>query len=156
MPIVQAGTERFKNNYLQMKKLFTTGYTTLSIHITTLLLRVGFGVLMIPTYGYGKWVNYQDKKGDFYDFMGLGGSISMGLTIFAELFCSVLLVLGLFTRLATIPLIITMLVIISVHDWNLFDKHELAPAFLTGYLAILLLGPGRYSLDAWIGKRLNR
>ncbi len=139
-----------------MKRLFTTGYTTLSIHITALLLRVGFGVLMIPTYGYGKWMNYNTRQSDFYDFMGLGGPISMGLAIFAELFCSVLLVLGLFTRLATIPLIITMLVVISVHDWDLFNKHELAPAFLTGHLAILLLGPGRYSLDAWIGKRLSK
>ncbi len=139
-----------------MKKLFTTGYTTLSIHLAALVLRVGLGVLMIPTYGYGKWVAYQDKKASFYDFMGLGGSFSMGLVIFAELFCSILLVLGLFTRLAAIPLIITMVVIISVHDWDLFNKHELAPAFLTGYLAILLIGPGRYSLDAWIGKRLGR
>lgn len=141
---------------LEMKYLFTTGYTTLSIHLATLILRLGLGALMIPTYGYGKWTNYGSKSGDFYDFMGLGGGISMGLAIFAELFCSTLLILGLFTRLATIPLAITMLVVISVHDWDFFNKHELAPAFLTGYLAIFLLGPGRYSLDAWIGKRFSK
>lgn len=79
----------------------------------------------------------------------------MGLTIFAELFCSILLILGLFTRLATIPLLITMLVVIHLHEWQLFDKQELAPAFFVGYLVILLLGPGKYSLDAWVRARLT-
>jgi len=138
-----------------MKRIFSTGYTTGAFHLATLILRVGLGVLMIPTYGYGKWLNFEAKKADFYDFLGLGGPFSMGLAIFAELFCSALLIAGLFTRLAAIPLIVTMLVVISVHDWNLFDKHELAPVFLTGYLAILLLGPGRYSADAWIGRWLK-
>lgn len=139
-----------------MKKLFSTSYNVATFNLATLVLRVGLGVLMIPTYGYGKWVNFGAKNAEFYDFFGLGGSLSMGLAIFAELFCSVLLIAGLFTRLATLPLIITMLVVISIHDWNLFDKHELAPAFLTGYLAIGLLGPGRYSVDAWISGRLSR
>jgi putative oxidoreductase len=74
----------------------------------------------------------------------------MALAIFAEFFCSILLILGLFTRLACIALIITMVVIVSVHDWDLFNKHELAPTFLVGYVAIFLMGPGKYSLDALI------
>lgn len=139
-----------------MKKLLVGGLSASTFHFAALLLRLGFGGLMIPTYGFGKLMSYDAKKGDFYDLFGLGGPLSMGLAIFAELFCAALLMVGLFTRLATIPLIVTMLVVISIHHWDLFNKHELAPAFLTGYLAILLLGPGRYSLDAWIFGRKAR
>lgn len=116
----------------------------------TLFLRLGLGILMIPTYGYAKLVNFGEKKGDFYNFLGIGSELSMGLAIFAELVCAILIMVGLFARLATIPLMITMVVVISIHDWQLFDKHELAPLFLVGFVTLLFLGPGQYSLDALI------
>lgn len=136
-----------------MKKLFYTRHNKLSVNLAALLLRIGFGILMIPTYGYGKLINFSERHESFYDFLGIGSGISMGLAIFAELFCSCLLILGLCTRLATIPLIITMLLVIYIHDWQLFAKMELSPAFLTGYLGILLLGPGKYSLDHYLFRR---
>jgi putative oxidoreductase len=139
-----------------MRRLFSVKSSPFVQQITLLWLRIGLGVLMIPTYGYGKLVNFEAKKDQFYDFLGIGGSASMALAIFAEFFCSILLILGLFTRLATIALIVTMIVIISVHDWDLFNKHELAPAFLVGYVAIFLMGPGKYSLDALIQQPASR
>ena len=139
-----------------MKRIFNTAYSSLSFDLASLLLRLGFGILMIPNHGYAKLMSFQEKKDQFMDFLGFGGPASMALAIFAEFFCSVLLVFGLFTRLATIPLIITTLVILSVHQWEVFGKHELVPAFLTAYLAILLLGPGKYSLDSFISSRLKK
>ena len=133
-----------------MRRLFSIKSSPLLQHLALLWMRIGLGVLMIPTYGYGKLVNFEAKKDQFYDFLGIGGPASMALAIFAEFFCSILLILGLFTRLACIALIITMVVIVSVHDWDLFNKHELAPTFLVGYVAIFLMGPGKYSLDALI------
>lgn len=136
-----------------MKKLLYTRHTKLSVNLTALWLRIGFGILMIPTYGYGKLINFSERHESFYDFLGIGSAFSMGLAIFAELFCSILLILGLLTRLATIPLIITMLVVIYIHDWQLFAKQELSPAFLTAYIGILLLGPGKYSLDHFLFRK---
>lgn len=130
-----------------MRFLFSTSYNQVSFNLAMLLLRIGFGLLMIPNHGYAKLVSFSERKNDFMDFMGLGGSLSLSLAIFAEFACSILIILGFFTRLATLPLIITMLVILSVHNWEIFGKHELVPAFLLGYVAILLLGPGKYSLD---------
>lgn len=136
-----------------MRRLFSVNYNKLFFDLAALILRVGFGILMIPNHGYAKLSSYAERKDQFMDFMGFGGPFSLGLTIFSEFFCSILLILGLCTRLATIPLIITVLVILSVHQWELFGKHELVPAFLIGYLAILLLGPGKYSFDYLITKK---
>ncbi|GAA4792594.1 hypothetical protein GCM10023231_20980 [Olivibacter ginsenosidimutans] len=98
-------------------------------------------------------MSFAERKERFMDFMGLGGPASLSLTIFAELFCSILLILGLATRLATIPLLITALVIMSVHHWEFFGDHDLIVALLVGYVAVLLLGPGSFSLDKLIARK---
>jgi len=137
-----------------MKKFFLSIQKgTLESNLAAFILRVGFGVLMIPYHGYVKLVEFNERKNDFVDFMGLGGSVSLSLAIFAEFFCSILLIVGLFTRLATVPLLVTTLVIFSAHNWELFGQYELGTAFFIGYLAILALGPGRFSLDYLIFKR---
>lgn len=137
-----------------MKSFFLkVGKGTAASDIAALVLRIGFGVLMIPKHGYAKLVEFSARKDDFMSFLGLGGTISLGLTVFAEFFCSIFLIFGLFTRLATVPLLITMFVILSVHDWQLFGKYELATALLVGYAAIFALGPGKYSLDYLLLKK---
>lgn len=133
-----------------MKKLLYPYSSKATASMAALVLRLGMGILMIPAHGWAKLSHFAEKKGQFLHFMGLSPEISMGLATFAEFFCSILLVLGLFTRLAAIPLIITMLVALHVHHWNIFGDNELPAAFLTGYCAILLLGPGKYSMDALI------
>ncbi|TDS11916.1 DoxX family protein [Sphingobacterium paludis] len=137
-----------------MKKFFlTVPKGTAASNLAALILRIGFGALMIPHHGYAKLVEFSERKGQFMSFLGLGSTLSLSLAIFAEFFCSIFLVFGLFTRLATIPLLITILVIMSVHNWEIFGKYELASAFFVGYLAIFLLGPGRFSLDSLLFKR---
>jgi putative oxidoreductase len=121
--------------------------TGAALNWSSLLLRLTFGILMIP-HGYAKLVHFSEWQKEFMSFLGMGGAVSISLAIFAELFCSVLLALGLFTRLALIPLIITALVIVLVaHEADIFG--DAAPGFfyLTAYIVLLLLGPGRYSLD---------
>lgn len=137
-----------------MKKFFLTVQKgTTSSNFAALILRIGFGALMIPYHGYVKLVEFSERKDEFVDLLGLGGTVSLSLAVFAEFFCSLLLILGLFTRLATIPLLITMLVAFSIHNWELFGQYELATAFFIGYLSILALGPGKFSLDYLIFKR---
>ena len=136
-----------------MKKLFSTRYTDTSVSFALLLLRVSFGALMIP-HGYQKLVNFASRSSGFADPFGLGGPTSMAAVIFAEFFCAALIIAGLLTRLATIPLIIVMSVVVfhSQKADVFLGKGELPALFLAGFIVLLFTGPGKWSLDRLVGK----
>ncbi len=136
-----------------MKKLFSSRYSDRPLSLGLFLLRLAAGGLMIP-HGYQKLVGFASQSSSFADPFGLGAPLSMALTIFAEFFCAGLIVLGLMTRLATIPLIIAMTVIVFYsHKGDIFlSKGELPALFLAAYLVLLVTGPGKWSLDRFIGK----
>ncbi|HLS70313.1 MAG TPA: DoxX family protein [Chitinophagaceae bacterium] len=135
---------------MNLFKFKTSNWVT---DLALLLIRIGFGGMMIPAHGYKKLKNFEALKGEFYSFMGLSSSLSLSLAIFAELFCSILLILGFMTRLATIPLIITMLVAMNMLGWEIVGKNELPFLFFMAYIVIFLAGPGKYSVDYLIRKK---
>lgn len=89
----------------------------------------------------------------FADPIGLGQEISFYLAAFAEGICVLFVFFGLFTRLALIPLIITMAVIVFIqHSGAPFGNIEMALAYFVAFIAIFLLGPGKHSLDNLLSK----
>ena len=135
-----------------MKKLFSTKYSAGAFSAAMLILRLGVGILMMM-HGYGKLMHFSEMKGTFMNFMGMGSTLSLAMLVFAEFFCSVFLILGLFTRLATIPLIIaTCVMVFKAHKGDIFGDGEHALLFLIGYIVLLFVGPGRASIDSIIGK----
>ncbi|MFC5875808.1 DoxX family protein [Chryseobacterium arachidis] len=76
---------------------------------TLLVVRVFIGFAML-SHGFPKLQMLLDGKTDFFNFLGLGPQISLGLTVFAEFVCSILLILGLFSRVALGFLIFTMII----------------------------------------------
>ncbi|QJD80599.1 DoxX family protein [Spirosoma rhododendri] len=136
-----------------MNTLISTRYTATMVDGALLLLRIGIAVLMIP-HGLQKLNGFDKMQNEFVSFMGLGPKLSLVLAMSAELGCSILLLVGLFTRFATIPLIITMLTaLFMAHQGALFGDGEKNGLFITMFLVLLILGPGEYSLDARLGKR---
>ena len=121
-----------------------------SVDLGLLILRVGISLLML-THGYAKLESFLGGSRSFADPIGIGEQTSFILTIFAEFVCSILLILGLFSRAVLIPLIITMLVVVLiVHGPDPLAKKEQAISFLIVYITVLLTGPGRYSVDSKI------
>ena len=110
---------------------------------------------MIIGHGWGKVLRlFGDEPIKFADPFGLGPEVSLALVAFAEFFCSILIMLGLFTRWAVIPLIITMLVAVFYsHIDDPFSRMEKGLMYLIPYFVLLLSGPGGFSLDAWWDRR---
>jgi putative oxidoreductase len=135
-----------------MKKLLSISCSDWAFNLGMLLLRMGAGALMIP-HGYNKLVHFSEMKSSFMNFLGLGSMLSLVLVIFAEFFCGMFVMLGLFTRLTIIPLIIDMSVaIFRAHKGDVFGDGASAALFLTSFLALLLCGPGKASVDGLINK----
>jgi len=135
-----------------MKKLFTTKYSAGAFNAAMLLLRIGSGVLLM-NHGYGKLIKFSSLQHKFVSILGLGSTITLSLVIFAEFFCSMFIILGLFTRLAAIPIIIVMSVaLFKAHNLDFFDEGEVAALYLTAFFVILIVGPGKISVDGMIGK----
>ena len=135
-----------------MKKLLSIHYNTFSFNTAMLILRITMGLLMM-THGYDKLVHFSERKLQFYDFLGLGSTTSLILAIFAEFFCALFISIGLFTRLVSIPLVITMVVVVfKVHNMDFFGKAELGGLYLAGFFVLMLCGPGRVSVDGIASK----
>ncbi|MEC5142825.1 DoxX family protein [Chitinophaga sp. 212800010-3] len=135
-----------------MRKLFSTGYTNGAVSFSMLVLRVVFGG-MILLHGWPKLINFTAKMNSFPDPLGVGHKISLGMTVFAEVFCAVLLIIGLLTRLAAIPLSICMGVIIFIiQSHKPINEKELPLLYLAAFITLLFTGPGKFSLDGALGK----
>lgn len=120
--------------------------------IGLLWLRLTTGSFML-THGLPKMQMLRDDPIEFADPLGVGVFASLALAVFAEVVCSVALIVGALTRAACAPLLITMLVAaFIVHGDDPWARKEFALLYAIPYVALLLTGPGRYSLDARIFK----
>ena len=127
-----------------------------AISLLLLALRLLFGGLLL-SHGIQKWTNFESMSAAFPDPLGVGHSVSLGLAIFGELFCSIGFILGALYRLAMIPMIFTMIVaFFVVHANDVFAVKELAFIYLVVFILMYIAGPGKFSIDHIIGNELSR
>lgn len=119
-----------------------------------LFLARGFvGLTMAFGHGYGKILdlpkfteNVANQGYPYPEVFALAAVLS-------ELVGGVLIALGLFTRGASLFLLITMLnAAFVVHQLDPFQKKEFALLYGATFLILLFVGPGRLSLDSLIRK----
>ncbi|MDQ1857195.1 MULTISPECIES: DoxX family protein [unclassified Chryseobacterium] len=122
--------------------------------IVLLVVRVFVGFAML-SHGFPKLqMLLAGGKIEFFDFLGLGPQVSLILTVFAEFVCSILLILGLFTRVALGFLIFTMIIAgFVVHGADPFEKREMSLIYLSVYLLLMVIGAGKASVDHMIERR---
>ena len=137
--------------------------------IGLLVLRLGAGGYM-AMHGWEKVQKILAGDFKFSDPIGIGEPASLVLAAGAELGCSLLVMLGFWTRIAALPVVFTMAVAAFIRragdPWysgtaearfyageakHWFSK-EPALVFLCAFAAIALIGAGRYSLDGLLAR----
>jgi len=129
-------------------KLSNYGYT---------LFRVGIPALMLlhGTHKLEKLMAGGEIK--FINFLRLGTETSLALAVLGEFFAPIFLIVGFKTRWASIPAIITMFVAAFVaHAGEPLGEREHSLLYMIAFIAIAMIGPGEYSLDAWLQKRNSK
>ncbi len=133
---------------------FQSNSSSLPKDIVLFAVRVFVGFAML-SHGFPKLqMLLEGGKIEFFDFIGLGPLVTLVLTVIAEFVCSILLILGLFTRVSLGLLIFTMAIAaFVVHGPDPFEKRELSLIYLSVYLLLMAFGAGKISVDHMIEKR---
>jgi putative oxidoreductase len=135
--------------------LFSNGTVDPAISVALLLLRVSVGTMMIALHGWDKYQNFAQKKESFpvpkiaLLSSWMNPTTSLACTLFAEVVCSALLIIGIATRPAAAVLAFTMTIAaFVVMGSQPFASKELAVMYLIASMVLLITGAGAYSFDA--------
>src|SRR5687767_10411828 len=123
-----------------------------SADLGLLVLRLWLGLSLLVLHGWPKLSKFSAMSSKFADPLGIGSAQSLALATFAEVVCAILIVIGLFTRLASLTLAINMAVAFAIVHKMVFKSGpgsgELAWVYLAGFVVLFLAGAGRFSIDA--------
>jgi putative oxidoreductase len=133
------------------------GLSSVSPDVGLLVLRLSVGLMMAFGHGLGK-VPVSERF--------VSGVAEMGFpmpTLFAwsaalsELVGGIFIALGLLTRPSSLMLLVTMAVAVFLrHGDDPFSKRELGLLYGAACIALAVAGPGRFSIDALIGRRVAK
>lgn len=116
-------------------------------HIALAALRIVPSAFLL-THGIPKFQKLISGEIEFPDPIGIGQAPSLFLAVVGEFICPILIIVGFKTKWAAIPAVLTMVVAAFIfHAPDPFAAKELALLYLTLFVLIFLLGPGKYSID---------
>lgn len=112
---------------------------------------------MMLCHGWPKLVMLVKGEGaEWMDPLGLGGTLSLTLCVFAEFVCSIALLLGFFGRLAALVLALNFWVIVFVYgEQSSWAQNELPLLYLLCFVVLICAGSGPLSLDHLIARRMR-
>ncbi|MBD2770212.1 DoxX family protein [Hymenobacter sp. BT664] len=146
----------------------TTGFSSARLDIGSLTARLVLAFVLFPhgaqkMLGWFGGYGFDGTMGFFTSTVHLPYIVGLAV-ILIEFFAPLLLVLGLATRFCALAIISLMLgIVVTSHLANGFfmnwfgnqpgEGYEYHLLFIGLAVALLVLGPGRYSVDAWLARR---
>lgn len=140
-----------------MNKLMIKTMEKSNTNFALLVLRSGVALMML-THGVPKLMQFfSGEPIAFASVFGMSMGLSLALAVFAEVVCSVLILLGIGTRLATLPVIVTMLTAaLYIHASDPFSGKEMSLLYALIFIVLLITGGGKYTVDSLLAKQLKR
>lgn len=124
-----------------------------------LLLRIGTGLILFMRHGWEKVSQMTLVNPKFPDLLGLGHNGTWVLAMLSDGVFSLLLVIGVGTRwIALYSFVEIFIAWAMVHHFSFLGKSpaadhgELIALYLSAFLALMVAGAGRYSVDAALDK----
>ena len=139
-----------KSFMLGAMKFLRLSFIPQSADLALLVLRLSLGLSMLILHGSYNLTGFKAKAASFPDPLGLGSQLSLALVTFAEVGCAALLIAGFLTRFASLVLAFNMSVAFFMVHKAAFsgpNSGELAFLYLTGFVAILLGGSGKFAFE---------
>jgi len=132
--------QSMKSRFLALFSTKNTYWHTNYEQRALLILRIFVSLLMI--------------RHGFYNFLGLGPTISLALCVLGEFIAPILIILGFRTRLAAALVMFTMAVAAyGAHSGDPIDEKELSMVYMVLFAYTMYAGPGKISFDYWLFKR---
>ena len=129
-------------------------YHNFGLSVMLVMARIAFGAMFL-THGLQKLANFGAMSQSFPRVMGLNGSVSLALAIFAEVFCTLGFITGFLYRLSMVPMIFTMIIAaFVVHANDPFSAKEMALLYLFIFIIMYILGPGSIAADYFFARRM--
>jgi putative oxidoreductase len=135
---------------MNIRRLLQLEFLPKSLDGALLVLRVWMGASLFLKHGFEKLTGYSRMVTHFPNPLHLGTHFSLAFALLSDGICSLLVILGVATRLACSIIVVNLAVVFFVVEKSrLFGPHngELPFVYLGGFLAILLVGPGRFAVD---------
>lgn len=135
-----------------MKKFLQLSFLPESPDLGLFVMRVMIGISLFRLHGIEKITNFSGMLSHFPDPLHIGSAPGLIFAMLSDSICSLLIILGLFTRMASLIIVINLLVVfIFMHNFSFMQEHaQLVYVYLAGFLAILAAGPGKISVDQMI------
>lgn len=132
-----------------MKKILNLSFIPVNTDAALLLLRVWLGLGVFVKHGIEKFTGFSTIAEHFPDPIGIGHTASLSFALVSDVICSILVIIGLATRLSASVIIINLFVAFAfLFKFSIDKPHsELAFVYLGGFIVILLAGAGKYSVD---------
>ncbi len=120
-----------------------------------LFFRLFIGAFIL-VHGITKCIHFSAMAEHFPSPIGIGSKASLILVIFAEVVCALGFLTGFLYRLSLIAMIFSFSVIVFVVSAHAnFQQKELPLVYLLSLVLLFLSGPGKYSIDYLIGKKIR-